>query len=89
MFLQTSISNLNGILSELGPKAPLDPDLRNYGFELIKRFPGFKKRASEVLTMTTNRQVIGWVEAILKENWERNKVAWTKRVKRLHPEFEG
>jgi hypothetical protein len=88
-FLLTSISHLNGVLSELDPNCQISPDLRNYAFELVKRFSGFKKRANEVLTMTTNRQVICWVEGILRENWDRNKVAWTKRVKRLHPEFEG
>ena len=89
MFLQTSIGHLSGVLYELDLKAPLSPELREYAFELIRRFPGFKKRANEALAMTTIRQVNGWVEGILKENWERNKVAWTKRVKRQHPEFEG
>ncbi len=89
MFLQISINNLVGVLYELGPKSPLSPELHDYSFELMKRFPGFKKRASEVQAMTTYQQVIDWVDAILKENWERNNAAWTKRVKRQHPEFEG
>ena len=88
-FLQTSVSHLAGVLFELSPKAPLSPELRNYAFELIKRFPGFKKRANEALAMTTNRQVMDWIDGVLKENWERNKSAWTKRVKKLHPDFEG
>ncbi len=89
MFLQTSIGHLSGVLCELCPKALLSPELRDYAFQLMKRFPGFKKRANEVLNMTTNRQVMDWIDGVLKENWERNKSAWTKRVKKLHPDFEG
>ena len=86
MFLQTSISHLAGVLNELGRKAPLSPELLDYAFELMKRFPGFKKRAKEVLAMTTNQQIMDWIDGILKENLERNKADWTKRVKKLHPD---
>ncbi len=88
-FLLTSIRHLASVLYELSPSAELDSNLRTYAFELIKRFPGFKKRANEVLTMTGNQEIMDWINGILNEYWERIKVAWTKRVKRLHPEFEG
>ena len=88
-FLQCSIGHLSDVLHELTPSGVLDPKLQDYAFELMKRFPGFKKRAKEVLTMTSNQEVMDWIDAIMKENWERNKAAWTKSVKCLHPEFEG
>ncbi len=88
-FLQSSIGHLAGVLHESNPAAHLDPKLSNYAFELMRRFPGFKKRANEVLNLTTNGEAMDWIEGIFKENWKRNEEARTKRVKRLHPEFEG
>lgn len=52
LHLHVSIGNLNGTLMEMG-EGDIDPFLKQYAFELVKRFPGFKRSASEAKEIKT------------------------------------